>query len=319
VPGSTSSGLVPLRPLTIGEIYDGAIRAIRRNPRVMAGFAAVVVAVLSLVTVLPQALALGQLAASGVLDPDFSQTAQWSDVATAAGGTVLTLALLVVEYVLGTALVAGLVIVAVDSAVRGRTLGARELLLRCRPRIPKVIGLALLIIVSVPLLVVLCMVPGILVALSGASAGLAAGLMVLGLVAGGVMALALVAGYWAVAAPVLLLENTGVLASLRRSMRLVRHSFWRVVGIGLLTAIIVGIIRQIFLLPFSVAASLTGPEAGSGTFTQTVVQLLIINAGSTVAGAIFLPFSGGVSALLYFDLRIRREGLDVDLLRPDAA
>jgi hypothetical protein len=300
VPGSTSSGLVPLRPLTIGEIYDGAIRAIRRNPRVMAGFAAVVVAVLSLVTVLPQALALGQLAASGVLDPDFSQTAQWSDVATAAGGTVLTLALLVVEYVLGTALVAGLVIVAVDSAVRGRTLGARELLLRCRPRIPKVIGLALLIIVSVPLLVVLCMVPGILVALSGASAGL-------------------VAGYWAVAAPVLLLENTGVLASLRRSMRLVRHSFWRVVGIGLLTAIIVGIIRQIFLLPFSVAASLTGPEAGSGTFTQTVVQLLIINAGSTVAGAIFLPFSGGVSALLYFDLRIRREGLDVDLLRPDAA
>jgi hypothetical protein len=316
-------GLVPLRPLTIGEIYDGSIRAIRQNPRTLAGFAAVVVAVLSLLSLLPQALALGQLAASGVLDPEFSQTAEWSDVMSAAGGTILALTVAVVEYVLGTALVSSLVIVAVDGAVRGRIMDTRDLLRRVRRRIPAVIGLGLVIVLSVPLLILLCLVPGILVTIGspgdGAGSGLGAGLLVLGVFAGSVLAMALVLGFWAIASPVLLLENTGIIAALRRSGRLVRRSFWRVFGIGLLTVIIVAIIRQIFLVPFTVIAQLAVPDAGTGSFGETVVQLLILNAGGIVAGAIFLPFSGGVCALLYLDLRIRREGLDVELLRPGAS
>ncbi len=311
------SGLVPLRPLTIGEIYDGAIRAIRGNPRTMAGFAAVVVAVFSLLTLLPQAAALTQLAASGVFDDDFAQTATLSDLKQVLGSTGLTLALAVFEYVVGTALVSSLLVIAVDAAVRGRAISPRELLARGRRRIPAVLGLSLVIIVIAPLVTVLCLLPGVLLAIASPGLGLAAGLLVLGLVVAVVLTAMLILSRWAVAAPVLLLEDTTIRTALRRSARLVKGSAWRVFGISLLTAIIVAIIRQIFQVPFGFIADLAGPQAGTGSFSQTVVQLLILNAGSIVAGAICLPFSGGVSALLYLDLRIRREGLDVELLRPE--
>src|SRR5690606_17838445 len=49
-------GIIPLRPLTLGEIYDGAFKAIRANPAVMFGLAAVVVAI---VTFLQGALTWG--------------------------------------------------------------------------------------------------------------------------------------------------------------------------------------------------------------------------------------------------------------------
>ena len=42
---------MPLRPLTLGEILDGAVQTIRQNPKVMLGLSAVVNLVLSVVAV----------------------------------------------------------------------------------------------------------------------------------------------------------------------------------------------------------------------------------------------------------------------------
>jgi hypothetical protein len=308
---------VPLRPLTIGEIYDGSIRAIRSNPRTMAGFAAAVVAVFSLLTLLPQAAALTQLAASGVFDANFSETAQVSDVMQALGSSGLTLLLAVLEYVVGSALVSSLLVIAVDAAVRGRNISPGELLARGRRKIPAVLGLSLVIVFSAPIVTVICLLPGVLLTIAAPGSPLANLMLVLGVLAAIGVSAALILSRWAVAAPVLLLEGTRIWPALRRSSRLVKGSAWRVFGISLLTAIIVAILRQVFLVPFNIGADLAGPPVGTGSFGQTVVQLLILNAGSIVAGAIFLPFSAGVMALLYLDLRIRREGLDVDLLRPD--
>src|SRR5690625_3944619 len=42
-PIAAQPGIIPLRPLTLGEIYDGAFRAVRTNPGVMFGLAAVIV------------------------------------------------------------------------------------------------------------------------------------------------------------------------------------------------------------------------------------------------------------------------------------
>ena len=39
-PQALQPGIIPLRPLGMGEIYDGAFRAVRANPRVMFGLAA---------------------------------------------------------------------------------------------------------------------------------------------------------------------------------------------------------------------------------------------------------------------------------------
>jgi hypothetical protein len=118
-----------------------------------------------------------------------------------------------------------------------------------------------------------------------------------------------------VAAPALLLEQLGVFAALGRSYRLVRGSFWRVLGIGLLTALITSIIRQLFVLPFSLIGALLASTQDANGFVGSLVELLISDVGTILAGAVLYPFAAGVSALLYLDLRIRREGLDVELMR----
>jgi hypothetical protein len=308
---------VPLRPLSIGEIYDGAVRAIRANPRTMVGFSTIVIALLTLLATAPQAWFLATLLNSPLTDPESADNAEISDVANLAGAGGLTVLVAVLQFVVATTIVSGLLIVAVDGAVHGRSMTPRELWVRCRSRLWAVLGVALIVVLALPLVMALALAPGLIVLFlpSGTVAGVI--LLVLGGIAGLLACLALYFGFWAVAAPALLLENLGVFASLRRSYQLVRGSFWRVLGIGLLTAVIASILRQVFGVPFSVAGALVA-GAGAGDdpgFVVTLIQLLVAGIGEVIAGAVLFPFTAGVSALLYLDLRMRREGLDVDLMR----
>jgi hypothetical protein len=306
---------VPLRPLAIGEIFDGAIRAIRSNPRTMVGFSAIVIALLTLLATFPQAFALASLVNSPLLDPEGSANVEVADVAELLRAGGLSVAVNALQFVLATTIVSGLLIVAVDNAVRGQSLKPGQLWSRCRPRLLSVLGLACLVVLTLPLIMLVTMLPGLIVVFlpSGTVAGVI--LLLIGALAGFVGFLALYFGFWAVAAPALLLENLGVFAALRRSYRLVRGSFWRVFGIGLLTAVITYFIRQVFVFPFSVIGAIVSATQDSDGFTASLVQLLIADIGTVLAGAVLFPFTAGVTALLYLDLRMRREGLDVDLMR----
>ena len=50
----------------------------------------------------------------------------------------------------------------------------------------------------------------------------------------------------------------------------------------------------------------------------TVALLLSSYLASVVTGAVTSPFTGGVSALQYFDQRFRKEGHDIELLNRPA-
>ena len=117
------------------------------------------------------------------------------------------------------------------------------------------------------------------------------------------------------AAPALLLENLAVFPALRRSYQLVRGSFWRVFGIGLLTAVIASVVREVFTLPFAAIGGVFSAFQSDNSFGSILVQLLISDIGTVLAGAVLFPFNAAVAALLYLDLRMRREGMDVDLMR----
>ena len=111
---------------------------------------------------------------------------------------------------------------------------------------------------------------------------------------------------------VVVLEHTGPVKGLGRSWRLVRGSAWRVLGILLLTYLIVGVASTILRLPFSLLAGL-GTLAQTPTATALLASVAISSVGVIVATAVTRPVTTGVTVLLYTDLRMRREGLDITL------
>jgi hypothetical protein len=300
-PPVAQPGIIPLRPLTMGEIYDGAFKAIRANPLVMFGLAAVVVAV---VTIFQSALTWGLAEDlnrfAGQTSPTEADLEQL--YGTLSASLLPSLASAVVSFVVTTAL-NGVLIHSVSQSVIGRTLPLGELWKLVRPQLWKLLALTLLISVAAALAMLVCFLPAILAALGGGDPGLIVGLMLLGLLLA-LAALLFVIVATVLATPVLVLERSGVFASLRRSWQLTRTSFWRVAGIYLLTSILVAIVAGIVSAPIG----MFGQAVGGGT-----VLLVAQTVGTIVAAAITTPFVAGVIALLYIDIRIRREGLDVEL------
>jgi hypothetical protein len=116
---------------------------------------------------------------------------------------------------------------------------------------------------------------------------------------------------YAVAVPALLLERIGPLAALGRSFRLVKGRWWATFGallVGYLLASIVGAIVQsaLTLVPSLLADG------------NTVALAFGAAVGGTLGAMIATPYSAAVVALLYFDLRVRKEGLDLQLVAAGA-
>jgi hypothetical protein len=116
-------------------------------------------------------------------------------------------------------------------------------------------------------------------------------------------------------APAVVLERLGPWAAVKRSWRLTRRSFWRLFGIFLLTLIIVIIATIVVQIPFNFMANAAGGGAGifGATATTGEAAVIISAIGGIVGATITRPISAGVTVLLYVDLRMRREGLDLVL------
>lgn len=304
-------GIVPLRPLTLGELLDGAFRYIRAHPRVVLGISAVV----AVVTVLVQApfqasfgtSLQGLASSSGTAAPDLAQLGGvLGDAATLAGvGMLLGL--------LANTVLTGLLVVVLSRSVLGAPIVARDCWEAARPRLPGLLGVVVLVAVATVLAFVVPLVPAGVLALAGAPAGATAALTVLGLLAGIVLAVVVAVGL-ALAAPAYVLEGGGVVAALQRSPALVRGRFWPILGILVLTAVIVTIVAGIVGIPFSAVATGVGRAIGE-TNPYAPLPLLVTSIGTVVGATLTTPFQAGVTGLLYIDQRMRREGFDVELQR----
>jgi MFS family permease len=308
-------GIVPLRPLGVGEILDGAFQAVRSNPRSMIGVSAAVVAAVTLLSLVPQAFVLHGLGSAALGAGDGLSTREQLDALSGALEAQLFPAALTFFAV---TVLNALLIVPVSAAVLGRRTPPGEMWQRAKGRLLPAIGLALLTGLALGAVVVGLLVPGIVLLAAGPPA-LGALLLFAGVVAAVVLGV-LLAVRWALAAPALVLERASVTTAMRRSWRLTQGSFWRVLGILLLTGIIVSIGQAAISFPLSALSSL--PAAGQSDPYENLgtvfAQLLISGVGSIVAGAVFYTFNAASSALLYIDLRMRREGLDVRLAQAAA-
>nr|MBA3747921.1 hypothetical protein [Solirubrobacterales bacterium] len=111
---------------------------------------------------------------------------------------------------------------------------------------------------------------------------------------------------WAFAMPVLLAEGIRGRKALGRSFGLVKDRWWRtfgVIALGFLLSSITSSIVQ--------AAFLIGIIFDSGND----LLVLVLSAFSGIAGLmITTPFQSALLAVVYFDLRVRKEGFDLELL-----
>jgi hypothetical protein len=137
-------------------------------------------------------------------------------------------------------------------------------------------------------------------------------------VAGGITAIVfaiIVYIRWYVTIPALMLEGVGPVQAMGRSWRLVRGSWWRTWWIGLLASLIAGFAGSIIKLPLSVAVG-----GGIGTFSvgsqqphASLLAVVVTSIGGIIASTLTTPLIAGVTVLIYADLRMRREGMDITL------
>jgi membrane-anchored glycerophosphoryl diester phosphodiesterase (GDPDase) len=112
---------------------------------------------------------------------------------------------------------------------------------------------------------------------------------------------------WIVAAPSLLAEGVGPIDALRRSWQLTKKQVWRAVGYLILLYLItfvvislpVGLLQQVLILAL--------PTSGLGLATA------VSTAISSIFTVVWTPFYTSAVVLLYYDLRVRAEGYDLDL------
>jgi hypothetical protein len=270
-------GCVPLRPLALGDILDGAFQVLRRNPRATLGLAAVIAVVQAVCTSIFQF-------ASVSATPRFSfgptSNMDGGTLSAQLGGSLLVLGL---GTLLG-GILTGMLVAVVTEDVLGIKLSIGPAWARARQRFWPLVGLSIALALLETVGLFLCLAPGIWLW-----------------------------GIWAVAVPAMMVEGTKVGQSLRRSQDLVSGMFWRVWGIRVLGALITLVIGSLIAIPFTIAGLATIGGFDGDSYGTPVAFILLTAVGSIISLTLTVPVKAAIDSLLYVDLRMRKEGLDLVL------
>jgi hypothetical protein len=229
---------------------------------------------------------------------------------------------------IGTNILLGIVSLEVARATLGERLPLAALWRRARGRLLVLVGWALAMVAAIVLLF------GILIGLvvlavagaagsSGNNVGGALVAIVLGLLLlfGGVIVLFWLGVKLSLVPTVLVIERLPLGRAMRRSWALTRGYFWRTLGIELLVWLILSVASGVIETPVAgillVVNGLTHPtgsglDALAATDTLSVVITTVLKA---IVATITAIVSTASTALIYLDLRIRKEGLDLQLMR----
>lgn len=290
--GQFKPGIVPLRPLALGEILTGGVRLIRFNPSATVGLA-LITQLLVLVAALPITL-LG--------------TRNLADLEDMQPSSVAPLYLAQVPMGIATLVLSALLSHVTLQAVLGHKPDAAATWRAARGRLVPYLG------VSFGLILVPVALAGVLVAFT-----LAAGSQALGLVMLAGLPLGLIGAWVALRlmflGQVMVVERAGSRAGLRRTWDLTGRRFWPLLGTSLLAGFGANIVASVIETPLTVALMILGALVAN---YDESLMLTITTTGAllarTASGAVIAPFLAGVTSLLYIDTRMRTEGLDLTLL-----
>ncbi|MDI3404860.1 hypothetical protein [Streptomyces cavernicola] len=326
-PPAPKPGVIPLRPLQLGDILGGTFAAVGRCWKSLFGISLIAYggAILAL------ALAVGL--AYGLVGDHFRAFADTPDhdeplwthtqPVIVAGISLWVFAVLVM--IVASATVSAVCPAALQDAVLGKPSTFGAVWRRTMARVPAVIGTGLLtaLIVAVPILLLagVGLVITVVSVTDRTDPGPVLALWVLGMFA----MMPLVTWLWirfSLAPAAAVFESAGPVTALRRSARLVRGSWWRIFGISLLVHLMAGIAGYLIQLPFNMIGMFSAmPAAGTMSpnpdpaevFAVMGVFMFFIMLGALISQLVTSLFPQLATSLLYVDQRIRKESLDVTL------
>lgn len=318
----TSLPLFPLRPLGLGEILGAAMRIYRLHPRPVLALSATVYGIaMVLVSLITGAGMVPMVADMQAMmeTPSNSVDGAFTDfTGTVLGTTASSLVTAVITLIASAVVAATLSRVAVDEAVGA---GVGDIWATARRVGPRAVAVAVLTnllgVLVLALAATLGALPLVLTQAASTPTVLALGLGVLIGVLGAVYV-------WArllLALPVLAVEDTGVVAALRRSLALTAGSrLWRVLGIGVLLVVLYSIASQVVAGIFGTVGTvvyvviLLISQMEALVLGMAVLMVLSL-LGAYVATFLLAPFSAAGVAALYADHRMRHEAYDIELSR----
>ncbi|MEA2931541.1 MAG: hypothetical protein QOI56_326 [Actinomycetota bacterium] len=275
--GSARTGPLPLHPMTLSDILDGAFNLFKAEARTI-----VLVAVVFLVPIQIAAAFLQRdyLGGTGFIslfgDPTAAQSALDSGTSGQGWATLVAGA----ATVMVLPFVAGAVSRIVSAAYLGERMTAGQALRAVASRWWAFILAWLLVHLLEGVGFLLCVLPGFLV-----------------------MAL------FIAVAPAIAIEGLGPIKAMKRSFRLVKPRLWPVLGIAVLSGLLATTVGSVL--------------GGVPTLMAFVVGLrwgwLLLAAGSILSGLVSTPLIAIVATLVYYDGRIRQEGLDLQIMAADLA
>ncbi|HEY8546519.1 MAG TPA: hypothetical protein VIL36_15775 [Acidimicrobiales bacterium] len=261
--------------MTVADILDGAFSIIKARPLRLMGIAAVFVVPVYLLSAYLQRNVLGEFGFEDVWSGNFTDPAVVADSQSdSAAGEIWASILMIVVPALALMFVAAAIARLLNAWSGGEDLPAGTLL--------RTVGRSWWAILASYVLVHVVEVLGALTCYIGTLAAMA---------------------LFSLTAPAIGAEGLGPVEAMRRSSRLAGARFWPVLGINLL----IGIVSTLLGNALSALPQLLGYWFGLDTAWPLVAL------GSIVAATVSTPFVAGATVLLYLDLRVRQEGLDIEV------
>jgi hypothetical protein len=263
-----------LRPLSVGEILDRTFTLYRERFLLFLGISAIPHVLLLVVNLSQVFLRFPGKPAAT------AAAARLSPPMTGAAIVVLLIGVVVgvIVYLLSQ----GATVIAISEIYLGRTITIADSLRRVRGELGNLFGVVLLNGLATGAAFILLIIPGIYVMCR-----------------------------LIVCIPAALIENLGPRTSLERSFELTKDSAGRAFLIILLYFALAFAAGALFAVPFQVMIVLTAAKSNPEMLRFWVA---LSQVGSTIANVLVAPVLTIASAILYYDLRVRKEAFDLQMM-----
>lgn len=322
-------GLIPLRPLTFGDVISASFKLLRTNLQVNLGTSVIVMLLSTLI--MGGAMALMYFVAYNRLEMSSSY-----DSSTISAGNATLMIVVQLLATLFAMVGGGFLQAALSHSIARAAIGDKvtfgETWQRAFKRLPAVLvslfvqalfGFLALVVVMAPIFILIVTTGGDLGQRDNAAMAVIVMIVSIILYVGLILFSQAIYVRLGFAPNVAVLEGSGGIASIKRSWQLTRGYFWRTFGIQIVVSfiiqnvlsIVIGGLYMLALIPLAILI----PLGVAGTLDNSIVTVVMIVLLSilflllTVVTALSTIVQYGANVLIYLDLRFRKEGFNLKL------